>query len=341
MGSSLRRLAWRVNRFARRRWRAVCRRLYRDPIDDSGRCVVVAGTARSGTTWLAEILGAELGSRILFEPFHPELVEAYRDYSLFQYLRPDADDADLERFVRLLVAGRLRHPWIDRQVNTLRPRGRVLKDVRACLLLGWLHRHFPEVPILFLVRHPCAVVASRMRLGWATDGDIDPLLAQPDLVEDHLADHLDTIRGASSDEEKHAVIWCIHHLVPLRQFGEGGLRLVFYEELCRDPEGELALAFEALGRRPGARALKAARRPSMTAVSSSAVVGGADPTRGWRKFLGNAGVERVLGVVEAFGLSGLYQDGMPQTAEVIRLRERERSDRRERDPAGGRDRRRE
>lgn len=302
---------------------------------------MVAGTARSGTTWLAEILAAELGRRILFEPFHPELVDAYRGYSLFQYLRPDADDPELERFVRLLLAGRLRHPWIDRQVNTLRPRGRVLKDVRACLLLGWLRRRFPEVPILFLVRHPCAVVASRMRLGWATDGDIDPLLEQPDLVEDYLADHLDAIRAASSDEEKHAIIWCVHHLVPLRQFGKGGVRLVFYEELCRDPAAELALAFEALGRRPGARALKAARRPSMTAVSESAVVGGTDPTRGWRRSLGDAGVERVLGVVEAFGLGGLYRDGAPQPAVVSRLRERGGSAGAERDPAGGRDRRRE
>jgi hypothetical protein len=257
---------------------------------------------------------------MMFEPFHPRLVEDYRDYSLFQYLRPQAEDPALRELVGRLLAGTIRHPWIDRQVDTLLPRHRVIKDVRACLLLGWIHEQFPEVPILFVIRHPCAVVASRMRLRWDTDADIEPLLAQPLLVEDHLRPHLDTIRGASTDAEKHAIIWCIHHLVPLRQFREGGMRVIFYEELCRQPEREIGLAFDALGRRPGPRSLRAARRASMTAVADSAVVRGTDPTRGWRRYLGESEVERVAGIVEAFDLGGLYRSGAPEVAELSRLR---------------------
>ena len=62
-----------------------------------------------------------------------------------------------------------------------------------------------------------------MELGWDTDSDIEPFLSQPDLVEDHLRDHLDIIQTANTDEEKHAIIWCVSNLVPLKQFITGEL----------------------------------------------------------------------------------------------------------------------
>jgi hypothetical protein len=317
-----RRLVWRVERFLRRRRRQACQRLYRDRAGDCTNSIVVAGTGRSGTTWLAEILAADLRARVLFEPFHAERVEDLRGYPRFLYRRPEQDDPRLEAFARRVLSGRIRDPWVDSQVDVLFPHRRVVKEIRACLFLRWLADRFPQVPVLLVIRHPCAVVASRLRLRWDTDRDLQPFLEQDFLVADHLREHLDTIRSASTDVEKHAVVWCVHHLVPLRQFRDGGLRVIFYEELCRDPAAELAGVFEVLGRRPGPRALRAARRFSMTAVAGSAVVTGDDPVAAWRRHLRNAQIAEVLGIVEAFGLGDLYAGSHPRPQAVAHLRGR-------------------
>jgi hypothetical protein len=39
-----------------------------------------------------------------------------------------------------------------------------------------------------------------MELGWATDTDIEPLLSQTDLIEDHLLPFMDLIMSAKTTE---------------------------------------------------------------------------------------------------------------------------------------------
>ncbi len=280
---------------------------------------MVAGAARSGTTWLGDIIAAQLNCRTMFEPFHSRLVEEFRDFHYFHYMRPDEDDESLCAFAERVFTGRIRHPWIDREVEVLRPEFRLVKEIRACLFLKWLRERFPEVPLVFIVRHPCAVVASRIKLGWATDGDIEPFLAQPKLVEDHLHPYLDLIAGATTDEEKHAVVWCVSNLVPLRQFESGGLDVVFYEELCLHPEEEITRVFAALGRRPDRRAFDSARRVSATARGFSAVVTGDDPVTRWRRDLSEDQEARIVEVVERFGLGHLYGRDLP-TPETLEQR---------------------
>src|SRR5690606_27560775 len=137
--------------------------------------------------------------------------------------RPYEKNPQLSAYCQQLFAGVVRHPWIDRELTNLRPSYRVIKEIRANLFLKWLHVNFPQVPLLLIVRHPCAVVLSRLQLRWATDGDIHACLGQEQLVTDFLRPYLALIEGAQTDEEKHAIIWCIHYLVPLQQFAAGEL----------------------------------------------------------------------------------------------------------------------
>jgi hypothetical protein len=251
----------------------------------------------------------------MFEPFHPEHAPAMRRHHLFHYLRPEQQDAALQAYAAQLFAGKVRNGWIDRQNERLVSRFRLIKEIRANLFLKWLNERFPQVPLIFIVRHPCAVALSRMELGWATDGDLRPLLAQDDLRADYLAPYMDVIASARSDEEKHAVIWSINNLVPLTQFRPGELTVVFYEHLCVQPETEARRVFAAIGqvdRSPNAGQI---RRPSITAQASSAVVTGEDMTGRWRDHLPAEQIDRVLRVVERFGLSHLYADeAMPLAA---------------------------
>jgi hypothetical protein len=303
-----RRWHWRCRKLGKRLRRVAASRLYRDDHGDTRRSCLIAGTARSGTTWLTEVVAARRPCRVMFEPFNPRMVKAYSRYEYFQYMRPEGRDAALEQYCRAVFSGSIRDPWIDREVDVLRPRYRVVKDIRANLMLKWLHRQFPEVPVLLLIRHPCAVVASRMKLGWATDTDIASFTNQAHLVRDFLAERMHAIEAAHTEEAKHAVIWCVSNLVPLVQFSGTGLMVVHYENLCARPQAEFARVFACLGADYCDSAFDRLAAPSMTSRPGSVVVTGGDRLAHWSKALSNQQVRNVLEVVERFGLSHLYGD---------------------------------
>lgn len=297
-----------IRKFYRRAVQEIGSRFYVNPDPDMHKSILIAGTARSGTTWLGDLIASQIPSRILFEPFNPDLVPEYSGFRYFQYMRPHAENTDFEKFAERVFTGTIRNRWIDHQNERIHSGYRVIKEIRINLALKWLHGHFPQVPILFLMRHPCAVVASRMELGWATDSDIEPFLTQSDLLEDHLFPYVDLIKSVETAEEKHAVIWCISNLIPLRQFAGSELTVVHYEFLCTQPEMELARAFTSIGQPHKSPCLDQIHQPSQTTRITSAVVSGTDKLTHWKKKFSPMQIKNILQVVEAFGLNHLYDD---------------------------------
>jgi len=292
--------------------RFVIRRLHRDPGGGAERSVLVAGTGRSGTTWLADLVDAAAPTRLMFEPFHCGRVKEYERFPFILYMRPDTRCEALRSYCERVFTGQIRDPWIDRAVSHLRPRLRLIKAIRANLLLKWIRERFPEIPIVFIVRHPCAVVASRMKLDWATDRDLESILSQRDLISDFLGDHLDTVRRAREPEEKHAVVWCIHNMVPLRQLHRDDACWVSYERLVSSPDEEIRRILSYL-RIEGSLTEARLGRPSTTSQGWSAMVRGEDALQQWRSYLDAQQIRRVWSVLEAFGLSGLYDDPLGPT----------------------------
>jgi hypothetical protein len=301
---------WLLRRAYRRARARLLAPVFRDRLAEPAHAVAVAGTARSGTTWLGGVLASGLRARVVFEPFHPVHVERAARFGLMPYRAPEDDDPALEAFCRAIFDGSLRGPWVDREASRLLPKGRVVKLVRANLLTGWLRRRFPEVPLILLVRHPAAVVLSRMEAGWGPDLDLDAMLSDERLVADHLAGLLDWARSLRTAEERHALVWAIHYGVALSQFEQGsGAIVVFYEDLVQDPERVLDEIHTRIGRHPVSMRPRALRRPSSTARVSGSAPGGASPHR-WRRRLDEEQAGRILGVVERFDLDWLYGSGL-------------------------------
>jgi hypothetical protein len=306
-----------VGKLMRRTAQLASSYLYVNPARDLDRSILVAGTGRSGTTWLGDLITSQISCRVMFEPFNPDLVSEYSGYNYFQYMRPADEDQVLHEFARKVLSGEIRNRWVDHKNEQIFPEYRIIKEIRANLLLKWLHDRFPEVPILFIMRHPCAVVLSRMELGWATDADIEPFLSQPDLVTDHLASHLELIRNARTDVEKHAIIWCVSNLIPLKQFEPGSLKIVYYEKLCTQPEIELSTILDLIGKERRQLLSEKFDRPSQTTRETSAVVTGADKISSWKRKLDASQIERILDIVNAFGLGELYGDSFqPQDSNI-------------------------
>jgi hypothetical protein len=277
---------------------------------DTGDCsntVLLAGTGRSGTTWLEDIVSFGQNYRVMFEPFHTEKVPLLSHWNYRQYLRPtDSDHSFLQPATRIL-SGRIRNRWADQFNERHLVRRRLIKDIRANLILRWVREHFPQIPIVLMLRHPCAVANSKIRLGWQTH--LDDLLRQPDLISDHLAPFVDTLAAATDPFERHILLWCVENWVPLRQFRRGEVHVCFYEDLCSEPERE-SRALAAYLRQPfDPGVLSAMRRPSALTRSQSAIVSGTSLVDSWRRHIDPDRVERAVQLLSLFGLDRIYDAG--------------------------------
>jgi Sulfotransferase family len=298
-------LKFQIKKKYRKLTSTIIRSIYQDNVRDLGKSILVAGSARSGTTWLADIIASQSKSRVMFEPFNPNLVPEYSKFNYFQYMRPEDYDQNLYEFCHKVFTGKIRNAWIDREIRVIHPQGRVIKCIRSTLMLKWLDVQFPEVPKIFIVRHPCAVVLSRMKLSWATDGDIGHFLSQPKLVSDFLENKMEVIAHAESDEEKHALIWCLTNLVPVHQFQSNQLNLVLYEKLVQNPEEEFSKIFNLIQVQYDPKMYPGLVQPSMTSTPSSAVIRGERRTDQWKNELSSNQVDAIYRTIERMGLDHL------------------------------------
>ena len=276
---------------------------------DHTASVFLAGSGRSGTTWLSGVIDHKRGCRYVFEPFNPARVGAFGHFRSKQYLRPDDAREEFLGPARLALTGALRSTWTDRFNTRLVARRRLIKDIRANLLLGWMRANFPGMPIVLMLRHPCAVVASRLALGWRDN--LEETMEQEDLVEDFLRPVEAEIYAARDDFERHLFLWCIDNSVPLRQFARGEIHLAFYENLLVNPEDELQSLFGFLGEVPDDRVYEELGRSSPLSRRDAPSLS----VDGWRDRVSARQLVRVGEILALFGLDRVYgEDPMPDSS---------------------------
>ena len=83
---------------------------------------LIAGSGRSGTTWVLDSLAKANGLRPVFEPLHPHVSEVGNRYA-HRALRASDPCPDLEQFFSEVVAGRALPLWTQyrRQIRWLLP----------------------------------------------------------------------------------------------------------------------------------------------------------------------------------------------------------------------------
>jgi hypothetical protein len=294
---------------------ALKQRLSRIVVDVGGdhrSTIFVGGTGRSGTTWLANLVNHDGSYREMYEPFHSYFVAAARKFRYALYLRPTDKNPQFIEPARRILSGRVSNQHIDEGNRRIFYRRRIAKEVRCNLWLKWLHANFRGMPIVLIIRHPCAVASSRMLLDWPTR--LSMFLEQPELIEDHLAPFRDAVAELNTPFERHIFTWCIQHYVPLRQFRQGEINVVFYERLCSQPKAELAtLPFMQPAAEYGAIESRIAA-PSPTSRRHSAIASAANNNLidAWRKHITAAQIKRAVEILTLFNLHRLYgEDSMP------------------------------
>lgn len=272
---------------------------------DPSRTIILAGSGRSGTTWVGNIIAANPGFQVIFEPSDFRRVPEAACLPLFPYARLEGAYPHWEIFFRDVLSGRVRNSWTDREGKRWWARRFLIKEIRANLMLGWIDRTF-HPKIVYMTRHPCAVVLSRMKLKWETH--LDVFIDQKQLVADYLDPFMGIIRGARTDFQKQAVMWCVENLVPLRQLPNHPWVFCTYEHLYCSPEVETRRILAELGLRHTWFTQRAIKRISVVTRPDSSVQSGQNPLVEWQNELSHADIADILAIIHAFGIT-LYGPG--------------------------------
>ncbi len=288
---------------------------------DRPRPVLVTGAHRSGTTWVGRILSASGQVVLINEPLNrnhrPGVFQATVPF-WYLYLHPGNEEPYLKAFRRTLA---LRYDWW-REIRALRSlrdlarmgrdglrwawgrltrRRPLLKDPFALLSVPWFVERL-GVQAVVLVRHPAAVVASWLRLGWV----VHPrqLLEQPALLAQGLPEDAVAVLRAVAEQQDPlawaAAMWRALYARVWAYRAHPAIQVVRHEDLARAPTERFARLFayldlpfhagarRALQRSTAGRHLHTdPRRPHATALNSRAVV------HAWRHELTSAQIARV------------------------------------------------
>jgi hypothetical protein len=297
-----------------------------DPHYDLRDTIFVAGWARSGTTWLAEVLSTIPKSAILFEPLHQDRVPQAKAAGFpvkDAILAPGEGTAAQKLFMERALRGRILNWWTcsaNPLGRAVRPKLWIVKEIHANYLIEWILGTFPIQRSVMIVRHPCATIVSRMAQGW-TAKDIHELQFK---IKNRPArqrfPHLDALcRNLKDPMEVLAARWCLMNYVPL-SLHPRPFQVIAYESLATRGVTDLAPMLERWGiEMPLAmqdslgRASATTKAPAMKGSSHLQTIDR------WKRTLTADQVGRILRVVRDFGMDFYTEDPEPDYERLGRV----------------------
>ncbi|WP_160309685.1 sulfotransferase family protein [Rubrobacter aplysinae] len=222
------------------------------PLAQESSPILVTGSHRSGSTWLANMLSLADNTLVAHEPFNIEpwaysldgMAEQWFTYApaLPQQAALKAFEKVLDRRARkVFLKGQPQH-WLP----PLRHGRLIVKDPIAALSSNWLASNF-ELELVVLIRHPAAFAASLKRLGWTHP--FEHFLGQEMLMRDLLEPYRSKLTSAPDDVvEQAGIIWlCLYGVLSHYLEKNPGWLLKKHEDLSRDPIPQLKDLYEKLG----------------------------------------------------------------------------------------------
>lgn len=275
---------------------------------------VLASSGRSGSTWLADMLTLVLRLQQVFEPLHPKHNTEVRRLTGFGpdpyqsvYLRPSNAYPDWDQVLHAVLTGRMRNSWTDAVPTVWFPKGYLIKSIRANLMLGYISDNFNS-KLIYLVRHPCAVIHSRLRVHW--DSNPRALLKQERLVEDHLRPWVSRIERETNVVGSQALIWAVENLVAQRDLSLRPHFRIFYEHLVLDPAQEIQRIAQYVGRSARAIPEGVVERSSRTSHQFR-IEAPVDRLISWKVGMAQDDQSRILDWVDRLGVAWYSTDTQP------------------------------
>lgn len=206
--------------------------------------IIIVGSARSGTSWLAETIAKQHRYRSLFEPEHE--FNTLKGNVLCDKLIIEKEGFEAEHaYLKRVFANRVDNNWIAQNSNRkwkrhlwpIIPKKFVIKFVRCNLAAHYMQHEF-SIPVVHILRNPYDLLHSQQRVKFPWLYDLSRFVTDENLVgllkkEFHFQfKPLETY----TDLEKLTIRWCVENVVPItiQQAESETYRLIRYEELRKD-----------------------------------------------------------------------------------------------------------
>jgi hypothetical protein len=280
---------------------------------------LIAGSGRSGTTWLQDSLAAANGLRPVFEPLHPRVSPIGAEYA-HRVIRADESHPELVQFLEDVIAGKRERFWTQYRcqrsfivpgIDDLRSYAAVralahrwgkflfeapgfarvsfrhepiIKCIWSNLMLGWLSRRC-GFRVVLLVRHPGAVVESERRNFWSARATLDRLRRDQGLHELTGGRYQRLLERRLAAIEEFAALWVIENQWILENAGQCGVTVVFYEHLRSLVAAEWQRACDALSLSHLPKPAHLVRPSQQAAPQESGGDGGSAALAKWQRAL--------------------------------------------------------
>jgi hypothetical protein len=304
----LQRLRWHATNAYYRHWQLRYRLSGAHRPED---CLLIVGSPRSGTTWLAEVLESIPNTIHLDEPLKP-YNSRYALHTLglgwYPSLAPGQDPLPHQRaFFQKLFTGQFFNPNI-----VFNPSGIdfgniehwLIKFVRLNMLLPWVVDNFPVKKPIYIIRNPYSVIASQMKHpGWASvqwkDG-----FQRKGFIYPHIAEKYQHLMGPIDSKEAFlATLWCMENKFLLEHpYHNHKWVTVAYEHLVLSPRQELDRIAQEVGIQLPAHILEALKKPSYSVVENDLKNDPAQQLAKWRTQLSEQQTQLVTDMLQRFGI---------------------------------------
>jgi Sulfotransferase domain len=232
------------------RWKWAIKRSSNIHIQGDKPNIFIFSTARSGSTWLMEIISSQPQIKFINEP----LLMSQFDYpgaplpASWEFLLPHAErKSKLESYFHQLLANRLGvgSPAPFSRFHRFISRRFVVKDLRCHDLMNWFEKQF-NFKIIYLVRHPIPTALSRKEYARL------PLFLSNDIYcQRYLTPELRRYGCAivehGTDLEKKVLDWCLQNLPPMKFLDRSNWFCVHYEDMVLDPATTIELLANFIG----------------------------------------------------------------------------------------------
>lgn len=282
--------------------------------------IIVSGSPRSGTTWLAQILASLPGYKHFNEPLRlaPPLV---RKLGLEErnYVAPSASRAELREYLSYALRGKVDGPYqvhgtskLRRTYEMLQRPQVVAKFIRANRMVHWLDATFDVRGLFVLLRHPCAVVSSHLQR-WGAPAVPDDFSTGfgGDIPDDLINQYREVLESIDTGEEVLAAVWAIDTYCVLRHHGSSPGPVITYEQLRAYPEEIVTDLFAHVGAKVPESAWDHVDLPSRSAVPDLHVDDVERQLSKWTRKLSEDQTDRILRIARGFGLDMYGRDMYP------------------------------
>ncbi len=262
--------------------------------------IMIFSTARSGSTWVKEVIASQQNIKFVSEPLLMESLTRRQlgvDPSWGLTIPSRGREQILKNYFQRQFSGSCGYgsPSFKSEFYRKRYDRVVLKLLRCQDMMNWCADQF-GVKVVYLLRHPVPVALSRKEYK-----RLPMFLESDEFRERYLSDAqhafaLDVVSDGTALEHK-ILDWCLQNLAPLKHLDSSRWLTLYYEDIVMTPEQQLEQLSAYLNLEDVDSALARINQASSTTYKSDAetqaVLSGEEDLGKRRSFLVNKWLSRV------------------------------------------------